>query len=368
MLNFDRINLYLTKLYYYIQVPFLNRYALPPFQAFIDVTYRCNLRCDMCHSLALIECSNTSENKNKELTFDQVVDIANLFSRNTLISFTGGEPFLREDMTDILTAAGKRHKCHVITNGTLVNEKIATSLMGLRCRSILSPGLFMIGFSIEGPEEIHDEIVVKKGAFQKAISAIKFIQEQKKKLNTPYPMIHLTAVITKRNAACLDFVYSLSKDMGLDFCNFVLENRSEFSRSHEVNDFSELYQSPPEPSKIDPGLLRSQLDKLEKFSAENSRPKIRFSPGRISKEEIIKYYSTGLDHRDYRCFAPWAKIGFSAFGDVYGCPHIKIGNVLGNDHDSLWNSPPYKTFRDKLKKEKSFPRCPACCMSEYVGR
>ncbi len=368
MININSLYLSLTKLYYFFQAPLFNKFALPPLQAFFDVTYRCNLRCNMCHSLSLIEDSAAPDNNKKELTAEQIIKIIRQLPRNTLITFTGGEPFLRKDMVDILTSTCKNYKCHIITNGTLIDEETANSLIELRVRSLITPGLMMIGVSLEGPEEIHDEIAVKKGSFQKTISAIKLIQKKKEQLRSRYPMIHLTTVITSRSVPHLNFIYSLAKDLRLDYCNFVLENTSVFSRDHQVNNFSPLYQSPISPSKIDPELLRSQLERLEGFASHNSTPKIRFSPVKISHREIVRYYSTGLNPKDYRCYAPWVKIGFSAFGDVICCPHIKIGNTLESKYDTLWNSLPYKTFRKKLKKEKSFPGCLGCCYSEYVGR
>ena len=322
----------------------------------------------MCHSLSLIEDSVAPDNKNKELTSEQIIKIIRQLPRNTLITFTGGEPFLREDMIGILTSACKGYKCHIITNGTLVDERTVYSLLELRSRSLITPGLMMVGISIEGPEEVHDEIVAKKGSFQKAISVIKLIQKQKEHLRSRYPMIHLTTVITSKSAPHLNFIYSLAKDLKLDYCNFVLENTSVFSRDRQINNFSPLYQSPSSSSKVDQELLRTQLDCLEGLASNNATPRIRFSPVKISHREIIRHYSTGLDPKDYKCYAPWSKIGFSAFGDVICCPHIKIGNAVENNYDTLWNSLPYKTFREKLKKEKSFPCCSGCCHSEYVGR
>ena len=368
MINVDSVYLSLTKLYSFLQTPLFNKFALPPLQAFFDVSYRCNLRCNMCHSLSLIEDSVATENNKKELTSEQIIKIIRQLPRNTLITFTGGEPFLRKDMVDILTSACKSYKCHIITNGTLVDEKTAYSLVELRSRSLIATGLMMVGVSLEGPEEIHDEIVAKKGSFQKAISAIELIQKQKEHLRSRYPMIHLTTVITSKSAPHLNFIYSLAKNLKLDYCNFVLENKSVFSRERQTNNFSSLYKSPFSPSKINEELLRSQLDCLEGLASNNVAPRIRFSPVKISYREIVRHYSTGLDPKDYRCYVPWNKIGFSAFGDVICCPHMKIGNTIENNYDTLWNSLPYKTFREKLKKEKSFPCCSGCCYSEYVGR
>lgn len=368
MANLDAIYQSLTKLYCFPQISFLNGYALFPLHAFFDVTYRCNLRCNMCHSLSLIEDAGNPDSNRKEVTLEQIKNMIRKLPRKTLITFTGGEPFLRKDMTNILSSACKDYKCHVITNGTLINQKIAKFLVEVRARSIMRPGLMMLGFSIVGPEDIHDETVGEKGSFQKTISAIKLIQKMKKQIPSHYPMIHITTVITRKNVSYLSVIYALAKDLKLDYCNFALENTSQFSRSQHCNDYTALYHSPPQAAEIEPELLNSQLDILEGHASNGSFPKIRFSPNRINRKEINKHFLTGLNHKDYRCYAPWSKIGFSAFGDVLCCPHVKIGNTIENNYDTLWNSIPYKQFRDKLKKEKSFPLCTGCCYSEYIGK
>lgn len=368
MLNVDTIYQFLTKYYTSFQINLFNGYAFPPLHAFIDVTYQCNLRCNMCHSLSLIEDSHASNNSRKELTPEQIKKIISRLPRKALITFTGGEPFFRKDMLEILSSACKNYKCHVITNGTLMNHDTLNSLIELRSRSILASGLMMVGFSLEGPETIHDEIVKQKGSFQKTISTVKSFQKLKNQVNSRFPMVHMTVVITKKNVAHLEFIYSLSKELNFDYCNFILENTSEFTRNHRINDFSALYQTPPQPVKIEPDLLNSQLDQVERLASSSRTPKVRFSPNNINRQEIVKYFSTGVNYKDYRCTAPWSKIGFSAFGDVISCPHVKIGNMIENNYNTLWNSYSYKIFREKLKKEISFPRCPGCCHSEYIGK
>lgn len=368
MANLDTIYQSLTKLYCLSQISFFNEHALSPLHAFFDVTYRCNLRCNMCHSLSLIEDVENRDDSRKEVTSEQIKNMIRKLPRKTLITFTGGEPFLRKDITDILSSACKDYKCHVITNGTLINQEIAEFLVELRARSIMSSGLMMVGFSIIGPEDIHDEAVGKKGSFQKTISAIKLIQKMKKQTHSRYPMIHLTSVITRKNVSYLSLIYSLAKDLKLDYCNFVLENTSQFSRSQYYNDYTALYHSPPPAAKIEPELLNSQLNALEDIVCNGSYPEIRFSPNKINRKEMNKHFLTGLNHKDYRCYAPWSKIGFSAFGDVLCCPHVRVGNMIENNYDTLWNSKPYKRFREKLQSEKSFPLCAGCCCSEYVGK
>ena len=97
------------------------------------------------------------------------------------------------------------------------------------------------------------------------------------------------------------------------------------------------------------------------------KTRLRYSPNGITLDEIVRYYSNQSDYRDYRCFSPWSKIGVSAYGDVFSCPHYRIGNILEDNISTCWNSDTHGHFRQILKKERIFPGCLGCCQSEYIG-
>ncbi|MCH7622743.1 MAG: NAD-dependent epimerase/dehydratase family protein [Nitrospinae bacterium] len=119
--------------------------------------------------------------------------------------------------------------------------------------------------------------------------------------------------------------------------------------------------------EISPVVLREQLAKLTRRS-RHYRTKLRFSPNFITPEEIVRYYSNESSYKDYRCYIPWSKMAFTAYGDVFSCPHVRLGNFLEADSGSLpWVSKKAKAFRKLLKKEKIFPGCLGCCQSEYIG-
>jgi len=55
MMDFKVLQKILPRIYSFLPFYLAPRFALPPVQAFFEVTYRCNLRCDMCHYLEIIE-------------------------------------------------------------------------------------------------------------------------------------------------------------------------------------------------------------------------------------------------------------------------------------------------------------------------
>lgn len=99
-----------------------------PLRVMFEITYRCNFRCKHCYV-------PQSYRKKKGLTteevfsiLDQLKDIGCFY-----LGFTGGEPFMRKDIMDILWYA-KRCGLEIIiyTNGSLIDEKIADQLAFLR--------------------------------------------------------------------------------------------------------------------------------------------------------------------------------------------------------------------------------------------
>ena len=99
-----------------------------PLRVMFELTYRCNFRCRHCYVPQRYR--KEGELKTKEIfsLLNQLKDIGCFY-----LGFTGGEPFIREDIMDILWYAKKKgFEVIIYTNGSLINEKIATQLQRLR--------------------------------------------------------------------------------------------------------------------------------------------------------------------------------------------------------------------------------------------
>lgn len=361
--NLQRV---LPRLYSYIPFYLWPKYALPPLHVYFEVTYRCNLRCDMCHFLEIIEDTETNRKYKNELSADAVSTVISHLPRYAVITFTGGETFMKDDFLEIFDYAASRNKVHIITNGTSLNEAMVERLLQKRLRSMFGSGLFFMGVSMEGREELHDRITTIPGSFRKTTKGLERLLEKRNQLGGRYPMIHLTCVINASNVGDLGFLYDYANELGVDICNFVLSNPATYWHGKGYDQVKHL-QTPTAPVEtIEPGVLREQLDLLEQKS-RNGKTQLRYSPNYITKEEIVRYYSNKSSYEDYRCYAPWAKAGVSAYGDVFSCPHYRVGNVQDQDNSLAWNAGEYQRFRELIKKENIFPGCLGCCQSEYIG-
>ena len=136
------------------------------------VTYRCNLKCLFCDYWNWHRQEKRFELSTKELkaVIDDFVEIG-----ASGIGFMGGEPLLRKDLPELVKyASGKGMTTATTSNGYLINEE--------KLESIMNCGLDMITISIDGPKpEIHDKIRGINGSFQKAVEAVRKIDQYRKK-------------------------------------------------------------------------------------------------------------------------------------------------------------------------------------------
>ena len=140
----------------------------PSFLVFF-VTSRCNLRCGHCllHGLPA-----AGAPEDEELTLDEITRIVGTLPSLRTLSFTGGEPFLREDLGRIAEAfirARKVQRVILVTNGWFVDRVLQTA-SGLLATEV--PRL-AIRVSLDGPSEIHDRIRKAPGAHDRAVETIR---------------------------------------------------------------------------------------------------------------------------------------------------------------------------------------------------
>ena len=128
---------------------------------------RCNLRCKHCYS------SSAPEYKT-ELNADLVnhfLDYAKEYDFNTL-SVSGGEPFMYGGLENVLTKSKQLgFKNLAASNGMLFKSSKAKRVLSL---------IDVLAISIDGNEEIHDNIRGMNGAFAKMIEGVKIVSDLKK--------------------------------------------------------------------------------------------------------------------------------------------------------------------------------------------
>jgi MoaA/NifB/PqqE/SkfB family radical SAM enzyme len=85
------------------------------------------------------------------------------------VYFTGGEPFLHPRILDVLAFALERMPATVLTNGTLITERLADQLADLATRTRYS---LEVRVSLDDPDREANDRVRGRGAFDRALQAI----------------------------------------------------------------------------------------------------------------------------------------------------------------------------------------------------
>ena len=131
-----------------------------------DVTYACNLSCLHC-------LTNSGRKTSKELDTKAALGLIDVFADAKILylSLTGGEPFARSDILELLVhLADTGMRVDIATNGFHVSPKI---IRGLRHLPV-----FQIQVSIDGIGEQHDRFRGREGAFEKACEALRRFKDE----------------------------------------------------------------------------------------------------------------------------------------------------------------------------------------------
>lgn len=170
----------------------------------LHLTERCNLRCSHCYQtgrspdeMSLGEIEEAIEE------ISETVDIWKKTYRidySTSFNVTGGEPFLRNDLFDILSFIISRgFETYLLTNGILIDRKKAEGLFNL--------GVNGVQVSIEGPADVHDDIR-GKGSFDASLRGVRY-------LLAAGMQVTLNATLSKRNADFFMDIISLASEVGV---------------------------------------------------------------------------------------------------------------------------------------------------------
>ena len=160
-----------------------------------EITNTCNYHCSYC-----IFSSETKRYEN-ELTTDEVKKAIKELKENnfTYIKFTGGEPFVRKDMVEILKYASElEFDMDISTNASLVTSEIAQEL-----KNINFP---MVHVSLDGNDKDTHEYVRGENTFERTLRGIRHLTN-----NNIYTRIG--TVIYKKNEDKLEEIIKLAIEL-----------------------------------------------------------------------------------------------------------------------------------------------------------
>lgn len=310
---------------------------LLPMNLTLSVSYRCNSHCKTC---------NIHERKADELSLDEWKKIFKGLGHGVFwVTMSGGEPFLRNDLPEIVYSVYDECRPAIInipTNGVLV-ERIPEMVVEIAeyCRQ----AQVVINVSIDDIEEKHDSIRGVPGNYERALRTFTAL----KRIDLQNLSIGVHTVISRFNVDRIPAVYDTLSDLHPD--SYITEIAEEREELCTVG--SGITPSPEEYKKaIDYLLVRLQKDHFAKV-------------GRITRAFRIEYYQMVKRVLSERrqiipCYAGFASAQVSPDGDVWMCcvKAQSVGNLRDNGYDfkKVWFSQKAELARKSIKNGECF--CP----------
>jgi len=271
-----------------------------PLRVFIDITYRCNLRCKHCFT-------DSSAFHPEELTTEDLYSLIRQMREagTFLLSIAGGEPLLRSDIFDVIQYAREQYiDVSMTSNGLVITEEIA--------RRLHESGLRTITISVDGMESTHDAIR-GQGNWKKTVENIRLLRRY-----CHSATIGIRNTVNTHNLHEAQSLITLAEDLGVDVLKF---NPMRCFGRAEQNRY----------------LLISQEQYVAFLREVNS----------IQAKVKISVPKTPLDSRPYEfidlgfgCTGGRETCNITPKGDFSACAFLGDGFVVGNIKDTsfceLW--------------------------------
>ena len=320
---------------------YLSRLAGRPFRLplnlTLSVTFRCNSRCRTC---------NIHKRDCDELTLVEWKHIFESLGKSPFwVTISGGEPFLRKDLLEIVCAL--YDQCYptminIPTNGLLCGRiPEVVREMALYC----DKARIVINLSVDEIGVEHDELRGVPGNFEKVLESFKAL----KSLDLPNLSIGIHTVVSKFNVPRIPAIYRHLRTLNPDsYITEIAEEREELRTmgsgiAPEVQDYC---------TAVD-------------FLTEALRKDRFHKTGPITRAFRLEYYRLVKKILKERrqiipCYAGVASGQIAPDGNVWMC--CMKGESIGGlrdvnfDFHALWHSEKAEAARKKIKAAKCY--CP----------
>lgn len=277
----------------------------------VIVTYRCNARCTMCNRY------KAPSKPDEEISIETIKKLPKMYFTN----ITGGEPFIREDLPEIVRELYKKSDRIVISTNGFFTDRIIKL-----CEEFPNVG---IRISIEGLEETNNKIRGLDDGFNRGYSTLKKLVEMK------HPDVGFGMTVQDANAKDLVSLYDLSNELNMEFATASLHNSFYFVEAKNIIK--------------DRMMVAKEFEKLINKLLESKSPKKWFRA----------YFNHGLinyifgQKRLLPCDMAFDTFFIDPYGDVMPCNGTKDKEIMGNlneqSWDELWNSEQANKVRNKVR-------------------
>lgn len=293
----------------------------PLYTLLIEITKKCNARCDQCGSRCDI---HSEELLSKQQILAALTDIKETLGTYTMLNITGGEPLLRHDLFGIMReATAMGFEWGMVTNGSLITDETIAQMK--------DSGMKTITISVDGLRETHDALRHLPGSWDKIMVALKKLKEA-----AFLDHIQVTFTANRRNVFEFEALYEILHPLKLDSIRVSMMD--------------------PIGRAMDNTELLLTREELLYFTALINRLNRKTSATRIIWG-CPHYLGDLLDKRKFYCFAGVYTASILANGDIYVCPNVPRrpdlvqGNILKDSFGKVWRER-FLPFRNRTLPQK----------------
>ena len=304
-----------------------------PYWIYISLSHKCTYSCQMCGVVKIL--------KGYELpreVLEKSLDEISGWGWNPVIMFTGGEPFLRKDIFELISYAVNRGlTTEVVSNGFLINEKLANK--------IVSSGLKNIAISLDGAKEETHDFIRRKGSFVKAINAIRNLVEIKKK-NGFGPQISVWTTMMRENVKELLNLALLVRDLGVECLVY-----------HPVIVAQDDMQNTSPQARFwirgnDLEVLEDEINRIVDYQGKNGLIAFLHDP-----YFWVRHFKGTLTKKEWKC-NPFVFLNIGPDGEVRSCGS-SFGNIKNMSLDQCLNTE--EAFRARAIMKRCQKPCLQTC-------
>jgi AdoMet-dependent heme synthase len=316
--------------------------APPPFLVALNLTRRCNLNCAHCYLDAGSRESDDSGELSTQEVKDLLDDIADL-SEETMVVFTGGEPLLRADLTDLVVHASGLGLMAVLgTNGMGLNDRRAVALQ--------ESGLQGVGISLDSLDAAaHDDFRGLPNSWVRAQAAI----DACRRIGLRF-QIHFS--VNDDNAHELEDMIAYARDVGAFVLNIfflVCTGRGEKVTNVSAETYEQVMRRVTEAARGETDIM--------------IRAKCAPHFKRMAWELDPEWPVTAAHGYDAGgCLAGTRYCRITPEGGVTACPYIEeeVGSIRDQPFAEIWrDAPQFAALRHPVLEG----RCGACEYAKICG-
>ncbi len=311
-----------------------------PISIAISLTNRCSSRCKTCNIWKVQK--EHPKLIRDELTANEWAQILESIGTSTIwFTLTGGEPFLRKDLPDIVSHISRYNQPRYLNIATsAVHPKKSAESVERILRMLPKKTMLTINVSVDEVGRRYDSIRGVPNGFSKVEKSIALFRELKQRYDNL--VLGTNIVLSKYNAKRFEQIYEhISEKLQPD--SIVCE----LGAGREAFFFHDDISIPRERCVE---LLDFLIEKEGQNTAQ-ARVIRRFRKGyyRLLKERLFR-------RKSIRCYAGYASVEISSTGEVWDCSirADSMGSLRDNNYDfrRIWRSEHAQGIRKRIREEK----------------